>query len=142
MNSNKPASRKKARRFAIQALYGWSISGNDINEIETFFLIQHSNENFNREYFHQLLFDITHKVTIIDDFMKCYLDRKLEDLDYIERSILRLAVYELQYQPELPFRIIINEALELAKTFGAKESYKYVNGVLDKMARDIRKEEK
>lgn len=135
------SSRRKARRYALQALYGWHLSGNDILDVEKFFLNQHAADDFDREYFHQLLINIVEKVTSIDDFMKAYLSRKVEELDYIELSILRLSIYELQYQPELPFRVIINEALELAKGFGAKESYKFINGVLDKISKDIRKED-
>lgn len=135
----KMSSRKKARRYALQALYSWLVSGNEIQNVETYFLSQHD-DDFDKEYFHTLLFEVAHHSEAIDEFMKPYLNISLEDLDYIEYSLLRLAVYELQYRQDVPYRVVINEALELAKAFGAKDSYKFVNGVLDKIARATRTE--
>jgi len=134
------SSRKKARRYALQALYSWLVSGNEIHAVENYFLSQHGEDDFDKDYFHTLLFEVVHHSESLDDFMKPYLSIPLEELDYIEYSLLRLAVYELQYRPDVPYRVVINEALELSKAFGAKDSYKFVNGVLDKIARATRKE--
>lgn len=134
-------SRKKARRFALQALYSWLVSGNNIREVELYFLTEHQDISFNKDYFHTLLMGVEENVEALDNLMEPYLSRKKEELDYIEKSILRLALYELQYQPDVPYKVVINEALELAKTFGATESYKFVNGVIDKVAKKIRHQE-
>lgn len=129
-------SRKKARRLALQALYSWLVSENDINTVERYFLVQHENESFDKEYFHTVLFEVAKQAETLDEQMKPYLSRRIDELDYIEHSLLRLALYELKDRPEIPYRVVINEALELAKTFGAAESYKFINGVLDKMLKD------
>lgn len=142
MRKREVGSRKKARWLALQALYAWWVSHNEVPEIEKYFLAQHADENFDQAYFHTLLFEVTQKASELDNFMKPYLNIALDELDYIEYNLLRLAVYELQYQPEVPYRVVINEALELAKTFGAKDSYKFVNGALDKMAKNIRPSER
>lgn len=136
---NKPPllSRKKARRFALQALYAWLVSKNDLHKIEQYFLTVHADESFDRDYFHTLLFEVAKKADSLDQQMKPFLSRPVDDLDYIEHSILRLALYELNDRPEIPYKVVINEALELAKTFGAAESFKFVNGVLDKIAKEI-----
>lgn len=138
---NKPPllSRKKARRFALQALYSWLVSGNDLHKIEHYFLTVHEADSFDKEYFHTLLFDVAKQAHELDEQMKPYLNRGVEELDYIEHSILRLSLYELKERPEIPYRVVINEALELAKAFGATESYKFINGVLDKMGKEIKK---
>lgn len=137
--SNPPLlSRKKARRFALQALYSWLVSKNDLHKIEEYFFTVHEAESFDKDYFHTLLFEVAKHAESLDQQMEPYLSRPVHDLDYIEHSLLRLALYELKERPEVPFRVVINEALELAKTFGATDSFKFVNGVLDKMAKQVR----
>ena len=133
------AARKKARRFVLQALYSWELTQNPLKDIEEFTLSQHAEEKFDKEYFLTLLHAIPPRVSELDGFMEPYLSRKLEELGPVEISLLRLAGYELKERLEIPYRVIINEALVLCKTFGANESYKFVNGVLDKMAREVRK---
>lgn len=138
---DKPISfngRKKARRYAVQALYGWSMTQNDLAEIEDFILSEHQDEIFDKDYFSDLIFNITQNVQEIDTIMEPLLSRKLEELDFVELAVLRIAVYELKNRPEIPYRVVINEALNLTKTFGATDGYKFVNGVLDKLAKILR----
>lgn len=133
--------RKKARRYALQALYSWLLSQNELRDIELHTLEEHAEDDFDREYFHTLLFEIPkYKANLASAFAP-FLSRKLEDLDPIELTILDIAAYELIHRPEIPYKVVINEALELAKTFGAIDSHKFVNGVLDKMARQSRQAE-
>lgn len=134
-------SRKRARRLALQALYAWWVSKNDIRDVEKYFMNQHADEDFDKEYFSAVILDISEKYPDIDDFMNPYLNIPLKELDFLEYNLLRLAVYELQYRPDIPYKVVINEALDLAKTFGAQDSYKFVNGVLDKVSKVVRMSE-
>ncbi len=130
--------RKKARRYAMQALYSWYISENSLKDIETHIFLEHGTEHFDREYFKQLLHEIPARLSNISDTLSPHLARPLEELDPIELAVLRVAVFELIYRPDIPYKVVINEALELVKTFGATESHKFVNGVLDKVAKACR----
>lgn len=141
MNNSGIKGRKKARRIALQALYGWSLSQNSLVDIEAHVFEQHAGENFDKEYFQHLLFEITHRAHELETLFAPYLSRQVQELDLIELNVLRIATFELQHQMEIPYRVIINEALDLTKTFGATDSFKFVNGVLDQLARDIRKSE-
>jgi transcription antitermination protein NusB len=141
MNKISIKGRKKARRMALQALYGWSISHNDLNDIEAHVFEEHEGERFDEAYFKILLYKIPNNLTAIEKSLEPHLNIKIDELDLIELNILRIAAFELRDQLEIPYRVVINEALELAKTFGATESFKFVNGVLDKLAKDLRKTE-
>ncbi len=131
-------ARKKARRYALQALYGWIFSENDLHEIERFVFAEHSDDEFDREYFSILLHEIPKQTKTLDTLMEPYLSRPLEDLGPIELTILRLAIYELKERIDVPYKVVINEALELAKAFASPDSHKFVNGVLDKAAKTVR----
>ena len=133
-----PMARHKARRYALQALYQWQLTGNDLFEIERYFLNEHNMKKVDTAYFSELLRAIPQQLDELDEKMRAWLDRPLEELDPIERTILRIGVYELAKRPDIPYRVVINEALELAKTFGAEDGYKYVNGILDQVARLLR----
>ncbi len=135
------SGRKKARRYAVQALYGWSMTQNPLPEIEAFILAEHPDEVFDRDYFTHLIFSVTHQVQEIDTIMQPLLSRALEELDFVELAVLRIAVFELKDHLEIPYRVVINEALNLTKTFGATDGYKFVNGVLDKLAKQLRSAE-
>ena len=143
MNSDaKPflkSARVKARRSAVQALYQWQMTQIPMEELISEF------ENERKElrkadmaYFRDLLNGTTTHTEALDDELSPFLDRKVETLDPVERAILHIGIYELLYHPELPWRVVINESVELAKTFGAEQSHKYINGVLDKAAHHIR----
>lgn len=133
--------REKARRYAMQALYGWVIADNSIAQIEAFYLADRNPKNYDSNYFLNLLHQIPAQVADIDATLTQYLDRPFESLDPIELSILRIATYELQHSFDVPFKVVLHEAIELAKGFGAQDSFKFVNSVLDKAAKDLRAEE-
>jgi len=134
------AERKRARRYALQALYGWIFSQNATGEIEAFVFEEHRESIFDKEYFSVLLHNIPKQIHELDAIMAPYLSRPLEDLGPIELTILRIAVYELKERLDIPYKVVINEGLELAKAFASPDSYKFVNGVLDKVAKVIRPE--
>ena len=130
--------RARARRFAMQALYQWDLSGTDLPLIRRQFM---ENEDFSRadqKYFIELLSELPKQVDVIDDNISAYIDRPFVQLDPVERAVLRLAVYELLYRPDIPYRVTINEAVQLTKKFGAVQGHAYVNGVLDKAAHKLR----
>ncbi len=129
-----PKLRRKARHLALQALYQWQISQTNIQDIEMQYLEYHEPSKFDVEYFRELLAQIPSTFDQLDEILSQYLDRTVDELTPIELIILRMGAYELQHRLDIPYRVSINEAIELAKEFGANESHKYVNGVLDKLA--------
>lgn len=133
-----PKARKKARRFALQALYQWHMAGNDLSEIEIEFHRDNELKETDVEYFSELLHQIPASIDEIDKTFTTYLDRPLEELNPVELIILRIGTYELTQRQDVPYKVAINEALELAKSFGAEEGFKFVNGVLDKVAQQVR----
>lgn len=133
--------REKARRYAMQALYGWLIAANPLKEVEAFYLADRNPKNFDCDYFLRLLHGIPEILSEIDAGLTPFLDRPFANLDPIELTILRIATYEFKYSFDVPFRVVIHEAVELAKVFGAVDSHKFVNSVLDKMAKDYRSAE-
>jgi N utilization substance protein B len=135
-------TRSKARRCALQALYQWQVTGYPPSEIERQFLEEHGVSDAQPDYFSELLHGVVEQRAAIDEALARFADRPVEEIDPIERAILRLGAYELLYRREIPYRVVLNEAINLAKVFGAThKSYKYVNGVLDKLARQVRIEE-
>ena len=136
-----PAARRKARRFALQALYQWQLSHNDLADIEVQFLTDNDMKKVDRQYFHDLLHGVPGRLGELDAALQPALDRPLVEVSQVEKAILRIGAFELLARPDVPWRVIINEGIELAKVFGADDSFKYVNGVLDKVARRLRTEE-
>jgi N utilization substance protein B len=137
----KPSPRRKARELAVQAIYSWQLSQNSVTDIEVNFLTDNSARRFDIPYFQQLLHGVTKSVGSIDEAISPYVDRPLNDVDPVEKAILRVAIYELKDCKDVPYRVVINEAIELAKSFAADDSHKFVNGVLDKAVKLIRPEE-
>lgn len=133
--------REKARRYAMQALYGWAVANSDITDIEKFYRSDRNPKNYDVEYFLRLLHAIPAAAQTIDADLTPFLDRQFSSLDPIELTILRIATYEFKHSFDVPFRVIIHQAVELAKVFGATDSYKFINSVLDKMARSMRPNE-
>ena len=133
-----PAARRKARRFTVQALYQWQMTGANLGDIEAQFRVDNDMLKTDVDYFHELLHEIPKCVTELDNSFAQYLDRGIKDLDRVELAILRIGTYELSKRLDVPYRVAINEGIELAKYFGATESHKYVNGVLDKVAQRLR----
>lgn len=138
---SKSIERHAARQYALQAMYQWQLSANTIADIELEFLQYHANEKYDVAYFQELIHNIPKLQTEIDAAMQPYLARHIHEIDPIELAVLRLAVYELMKRPDVPYRVIINEALELTKQFGSIEGFKFVNGVLDRVARKTRETE-
>jgi N utilization substance protein B len=130
--------RSQARQHAVQAIYQWQLTGHDIRDIDSQFLQEHDSDNFEVDYFQELLHGVPANLTTLDEKLSPCLDRAIESVDPVERAILRLGAYELAHHLEVPYRVVINEAVELAKLFGAEHGHKYVNGVLDKLAHEVR----
>lgn len=134
-------ARSRARRCVVQALYQWQLTGHDVEAIDPQFLIDESQGRLDRAYFDTLLREVLTHIEELDGILVPLLDRPIREVDPVERAVLRLGVCELRYHPEIPFRVVINEAVELAKMFGAEHGHKYVNGILDKVAARLRAEE-
>lgn len=139
MNAAKPGGgRKYARRAALQALYQSLLTGDGPAEIEAQFVADRPMKNVDLEYFHLLLHEVLEHAKELDLTLAPTLDRPLEQLDPVERTVLRIGCYELGHRLEVPLRVVINEAIELAKMFGADQSHKYINGILDRVAKTAR----
>lgn len=130
--------RSWARRCAVQAIYEWQLSGREPVLITTQFLADQDLSQADPDYFRELAHEIPARAAAIDAALAPFLDRPPEQVDPVERAILRLGGYELMRHPELACRIVINEAVELAKVFGAEQGHRFVNGVLDGLARVTR----
>ena len=129
------AARSRARRRALQALYAWQLSGSHMKSVIDQFRHEQDMEVADQEYFEDLLQGVEANVGTLDAAIKPYVDREVEQIDPIERAALRLAAYELKFRPDVPYRVVINEAIEVTKRFGAEHGHTYINGVLDKAAR-------
>jgi N utilization substance protein B len=131
-------ARKKGRQYAMQALYGWRLTDNPLHVIEEDMFTMHAHEIWDRDYFHALLFEVPKHQTDIEAQLSPHLiDRNMSELDPIEWSILQVATYELLFRWDVPYRVVINEAVELTKKFGATDGHKFVNAVLDKIVPKI-----
>ncbi len=133
--------RTKARQLAVQALYQWQIAGQNIPDIIEQFMAENDRGVFEIAYFEDLLRGVLGNLNDIDARLGPVLSRPVEQVDPVERSILRLGVYELIHHPEVPYRVVINESVELAKLFGADQGHRFVNGVLDKLSKTLREVE-
>ena len=131
-------SRHKARRAAVQALYQWQLTQQAPGDIEDHFILDHEMNDVDLEYFHHLVREVPLHLHELDDHIAPHLDRDLSEVDPVERAILRIGAYEFEFHPEIPYKVILNEAVELAKTFGAEHGHKYVNAILDKVAAGLR----
>ena len=135
------AERRKASHYGMQALYQWHMADASLSVIEAEFLADYDFKHVDLAYFQALLHEIPACVDELDAAIEPLLDRKLDDLDPIERTLLRMGMFELTHRIDVPFKVVINEEVALAKKFGATDSHKYINGVLDKAARELRKVE-
>ena len=134
----KPAARRKARKHAVQAVYSWQLSQNTLNEIEAQFLTDNDTSKVDVDYFLELLRGVGAFYKSLDEAIAPYLDRPISELDPVELAVLRIAAYELRERYDVPYKVAINEAIELAKSFGADDSQRFVNGVLDKAVDALR----
>lgn len=133
-----PVARRLARQYALQALYQWQLSQASPYDIENQFLVKQINKRTDLEYFKELIHTIPEQYEELDAYMTPFLSRPLDEIDPIELAILRLSIYELAKRIDIPYRVSINEALELTKKYGSVEGFKFVNGVLDHIARKLR----
>jgi len=131
-------ARHKARRLATQAMYAWQMSGQDLADLDEQIRLDHDMSKVDQEYFDELLHKIPANLQELDDHITPLLDRDLDKVDPIERAILRLSAYEMIFRLDVPYRVVINEGVELAKIFGAEEGHKFVNSILDGLARKLR----
>jgi N utilization substance protein B len=132
------SSRRRAREFAVQGLYQWQLAQHPVAEIIAQLSEANGYAKIDADYFKVLIEGVIAHAERLQVAIAPLLDRKFEDLSPIECGVLLIAAYELAYQPDTPYRVIINEAVELAKTFGGTDGHKYVNGVLDKLAQQLR----
>jgi N utilization substance protein B len=132
------SSRRRARELALQGIYQWRLTGDAVSMIEKQIREEKGTGRYDAEFFTALLKGVLGQHTILESAVLKHLDRKLEELSPVEFAVLLLGAYEISFHPEIPYRVVINEAVELAKTFGGTDGHKYVNGVLDKLAAEVR----
>ena len=135
---SKTKAKQKARKLLVQALYSWDLGGTDLETIEVNFHLENDMNKVDTELFKTILFGAPQNLEQIDGAFQKYLDREQEKLDPVSRAILRLTTYELMFSIEVPYRVAINEGVNLAKTFGPTDAFKFINGVLDRVAADTR----
>ena len=132
------AQRRKARHYGLQALYQWTLSGASPSDIEAEFRVDNDFRHTDGEYFSAVLKGVVDDVDGLESLFEPALDRTLDELDPIERNLLRLGTFDLRDRIDVPYKVVISEAVALAKKFGATDSHRYINGVLDKVARELR----
>lgn len=134
MKKYRPKERRRARELAMQAIYQWQLTEDSPVDIEVQFHQNNNMEKVDTEYFSRILKGVTQGHTEIDQKILSVADRPIKELNPVELAVMRVAVYEFLCESDVPYKVVINEALEMAKKFGAIEGYKYVNGVLDRIA--------
>ena len=130
--------KQKARKLAVQSLYQWQMANADLAEIEAQFRAIKNMEKVDIEYYKQLLYGVPKNLETIETELTPFLDREIAALNPVELAILRIATYELLNCLEIPYRVVLDEAVSLAKDFGSQDGHKYVNGVLHNLAKKIR----
>ncbi len=136
------AKRHKARHYAMQALYQWHMAESTLADIEAQFRDEYDFGKVDGEYFHALLHEVPANIDIIEaEYAPFMVERDLEELGPVERALLRIGTFELMQRIDVPYKVVINEAVTLAKKFGAQDSHKFINGVLDQVARQQRQVE-
>ena len=136
------ATRSRARHYAMQSLYQWAMTGNDLATIEAEYHTDNNMAKVDVDYFHELVHGAAKIADELDEAYAPYLKSlSLKELDPVTQAILRLAAFEFKARVDVPYKVVINEALNLAKKFGAPDSHKFVNGVLDKLAPQLRETE-
>lgn len=135
-------ARSIARKLAMQALYQWQLTQQSAAEIQKQFLESEDSAGVDREYFEELVGGCIARHAELAAVLKPFIDRPLEQLDPVEHAILMIGVFELQHRVDVPYRVVINEAVDLCKRFGATDAHKYVNAVLDRAAKELRAAER
>ena len=130
--------RHKARELAMQALYQWQQTGQNLAEICEQFIQREDGKSFTSSFFRELMHGVPTHLKEVDASLGPVLDRSIESLDQVERAIVRLGAYELIHRLDVPYRVVINEWVDVAKDYGSEQGHKFVNGVLDKVAKTTR----
>lgn len=136
-----PVARSRSRRRALQAVYAWQLGGAGERDLIAQFAHEQAHEIADLEYFEDLVRGVLRHVGTLDAALSGFLDRTMDEVDPIERAALRIAAYELLHRPDVPYRVVINEAIDSTKRFGSEHGHTYVNGVLDKAAASLRSTE-
>ncbi len=131
-------ARRRARRALMQALYAWQMTDGDLADIVGQFEGSRHLKDADGEFFDDCLRGVLVGVGELDPLFEPHLDRRIDQLDYVERAILRAGCYEMKARLDVPVRVVIDEWVQLAKRFGAEDSFRYINGVLDRVAREVR----
>lgn len=134
-------ARRRARELAVQGIYEWLVGGQDVAAIEAHLMESDSFESADKRHLHEVLHGVIDGAGALRAEFSGFLDRRPDLLSPVEHGILLIGTYELMQRPEIPYRVVINEAVELAKSFGGTEGFRYVNGVLDKVAAALRPHE-
>jgi N utilization substance protein B len=132
------STRTNARKAAVQALYQWQMTGQSLVEIERQFIEEERLKDVQKSYFTELFHGVPKNLAAIDEALAEFVDRPVDMIDPVERAILRIGTYELLNRLDMPYRVVLNEGINLAKYFGADGSHRYVNGILDKVAQQKR----
>ncbi len=132
------SARRRAREFALQGVYQWLVSGNSVPQIEDQVQLAAGFDKADPELFHTLLRGTLEAPSALEAQFAPFLDRPVIELSPIERAVLTLATYELAHHIEVPYKVVINEAIELTKSYGGTDGHRFVNGVLDKVAAQLR----
>ena len=139
--STGPWARRRSRRAVLQAIYAWQLTATDFADLKTQFATAERMKNADSAFFLDCLQGVLREVDSLDAQFGPHLDRAIKALDQVERAILRIGTFELKARLDVPARAVINEWVELAKTFGAEESFRYINGVLNRVAWELRRPE-
>lgn len=134
----KAGDRRRARALVLQGLYQRHFSKSSISDIEAEFMVDNDMAKVDLLYFRDLLRGVHREQVDLDQLLEPYLDRPLQEVDAIELAIVRLGAYELKHRLDVPYKVVINEGIEMAKRFGGTEGHKFVNSVLDKLSRRLR----
>ena len=138
MEKQSISGKRKARKLALQALYQWLMSGTELSEIETQFRIANNMAKVDIDYFCRLLYGVPEHLNQLEQSFAPFLDREPSELNPIELTAIRLGSFELAYCPEIPYKVVLDQAVSLTKEFGSQDGHRYVNGVLNNLARQIR----
>lgn len=131
-----PYKRRKAREIALQSLYSWQISKNNLLEIKNYIFKENNIKKIDLIYFNEIFYGVIQEIINLDNIIAIYLHKNIKELGEIEKSILRISIYEIKNRKDVPNKVIINEGIELAKKFGTYKSYKFINGILDKVIKN------
>ncbi|MDG0969858.1 MAG: transcription antitermination factor NusB [Porticoccaceae bacterium] len=131
---SKARERQKARRMLVQALYSWEVGGTDLETIEAEFHADNKMSKVDNKLFHAILFGVPKNLTEVDGTFEPFLDRDNKQLDPVSRAVLRLSTFEMIFSIDVPYKVVINEGVNLAKTYGPTDAFKFINGVLDQVA--------